>query len=131
MTEPNSTKQPDEMSEVELAEYFYAHRDDLAGEEVSSRAPERMDVMISARFTPSEAAELRAAAEQARMSVSAFLRQRVMTTLHTNVVDLERARADLKDVYTKAADALRALAENPPPTRRRTRKPPRETTNAA
>jgi hypothetical protein len=89
------------MTEAELAEYFYAHRDDLAGEEVPSRTPERMDVMISARFTPSEAVELRAAAEQARMSVSAFLRQRVMATLHTNVVNLERARADLKDVYTK------------------------------
>ncbi len=130
MSESNSSKHPDEMTEAELAEYFYAHRDDLAGEEVPSRAPERMDVMISARFAPSEAAELRAAAEQARMSVSAFLRQRVIATMHTNVVDLERARADLRDVYTKAADALRALAE-PPPTRRRARKPRRETTNAA
>lgn len=107
-------KRPEEMTEAELAEYYYAHRADLAGEEVPSRSPERMDVMISARFTPSEAAQLRAAAERAGMSVSAFLRQRVMAALSSNVVDLERARADLKEVYAKAADALRALAGNPP-----------------
>jgi len=106
-------KHPDDMTEAELAEYYYAHRDDLAGDEVPSRVPERMDVMISARFTPSEAADLRAAAERARMSVSAFLRHRVMATLHSNVVDLDRARADLHDVYSKAADALCALAEPP------------------
>jgi hypothetical protein len=107
-------KDPDDMTEAELAQYYYTHRDDLAGDEVPSRVPERMDVMISARFTQSEAAEVRAAAERARMSISAFLRQRVMASLNSNVVDLDRARADLKDVYSKAADALRALAETPP-----------------
>jgi hypothetical protein len=131
MAKPDKSKHPDEMTEAELADYFYTHRDDLAGEVVPSRKPERMDVMISARFTPSEAAELRAAAEQAKMSVSAFLRHRVMAALRSNVIDIERARADLEDVYAKAADALRALAENPPSTSRRTRRPNRQGANAA
>ncbi|MPZ25900.1 MAG: hypothetical protein GEV12_05485 [Micromonosporaceae bacterium] len=118
------------MTETELADYFYAHRDDLAGDEVTSQAPERMDVMISTRFSPAEAAELRAAAARAGLSVSAFLRQSVMATLSDTVVDLERARADLKDVYSKAADALQALADKPP-TRSRARPLRRQSANAA
>lgn len=58
-----------------------------------------MDVMISARFTPSEAAELRAAAEQGKMSVSAFLRRRVIAALRSNVIDIERARAVVEVVH--------------------------------
>lgn len=115
MADPTAGKHPDDMTEAELAEYFYAHRDDLAGEQVPSRPPERMDVMISARFSPTEAAALRAAAERAKMSVSAFLRRQVIASLNSNVVDLERARADLKDVRIKIADALQALADAPPP----------------
>jgi hypothetical protein len=114
MADSGKNKHPDEMTEAELADYYYAHRDDLAGDEVTSDAPERMDVMISARFSPAEAAELRAAAARAELSVSAFLRQCVMVRLSDKVVDLERARADLKDMYSKAADALRALADKPP-----------------
>lgn len=114
MARTKKTKHPDAMTEAELAEYFYAHRDDLAGDEVTSQPPERMDVMISARFSPAEAAELRAAAAQAGLSVSAFLRQCVIARLSDTVVDLERARADLRDVYSKAADALQALADQPP-----------------
>lgn len=86
---------------------------------MTSQPPERMDVMISTRFSPGEAAELRAAAAQAGLSVSAFMRQCVMATLGDAVVDLERARADLKDVYSKAADALQALADKPPTLRAR------------
>lgn len=32
---------PEGMTEAELADYFYLHRDDLAGEEVPSRPPLR------------------------------------------------------------------------------------------
>lgn len=111
MTEPNAN--PDEMTEAELADYYFAHRDDLAGEEVSSHTRSRLDVMISARFTTTEAAAVRAAAERARMSVSAFLRQQALAAVDSNVVDLARLRADLEDVRCKAIDALRALPEEP------------------
>nr|MDT0662853.1 hypothetical protein [Micromonospora sp. DSM 115978] len=109
-----TARDPDDMTEAELAAYFFAHRDDLAGEEVESRRPDRMDVMISTRFSRSEAVEVRAAAERARMSVSAFIRQRVLVALSANVVDLDRVRADLRDMQSKAADALSAL-EAPEP----------------
>jgi uncharacterized protein (DUF1778 family) len=130
MARTKKSKHPDEMTEAELADYFYTHRDDLAGEEVASQPPKRMDVMISTRFSPGEAAELRAAAAQAGLSVSAFLRQSVMTTMRDTVVDLERARADLKDVYSKAADALQALSDKPP-TRAQARRPRRHPAKAA
>lgn len=123
-------KHPDEMTEAELADHFYAHRDDLAGEAVASQPTRRMDVMISTRFSPAEATELRAAAAQAGLSVSAFLRQCAMTTMRDTVVDLERARSDLKDVYSKAADALQALSDKPP-TRARTKRPRRDPAKAA
>jgi hypothetical protein len=113
MANTGKSKHPDEMTEAELADYFYGQRDDLVGEEATSDAPERMDVMISARFSPAEAVELRAAAARAQLSVSAFLRQCVVARLSDKVVDLERARADLRDVYSKAADALQALADRP------------------
>lgn len=48
MTDPDA-KNPDEMTEAELADYYYAHRDDLAGEVVPSHTPSRLDVMISTR----------------------------------------------------------------------------------
>lgn len=106
-------KTPGEMTEAELADYFYRHRDDLAGEEVSSQARPRLDVMISARFSAGEAARVRATAERAGMSVSAFLRQQALAAADSNVVDLSRVRADLEDVRSKANDALRALADEP------------------
>lgn len=109
----SDAKNPDEMTEAELADYYYEHRDDLAGEEVPSHTPRRLDVMISARFSTSEAAAVRAAAERARMSVSAFLRQQALDAVDSNVVDLVRLRADLEDVRCKATDALRAISDEP------------------
>jgi uncharacterized protein (DUF1778 family) len=98
------------MTEAELAEHFYAHRDDLAGEEVDSRPPTRLDVMVSARFSRDEAQVLREAAESAGMSISAFLRQSALAATTANVVDLERVRQDVARVRELASDALRALA---------------------
>jgi hypothetical protein len=109
-----TSKNPDEMTEAELADYYYTHRDDLAGEEVPSPVPKRLDVMLSVRFSAAEAAEIRAAAQRARMSVSAFLRQQALAST-SNVVDLARVRADLEDMRAKAADALQALTDNPVP----------------
>lgn len=107
---------PDDMSEAELAEHFYTHRHDLAGEEVSSQTPARMDVMISARFSQAEAEQVRTAAASGQMSVSAFLRQGVLAALGPAVVDLRRVRADLVEVRARADDALAALGGEPGPT---------------
>jgi uncharacterized protein (DUF1778 family) len=99
------------MNEAELADHYYANRDDLAGEEVQSRTPERMDIMISARFSMTEAAEVRAAAARVGMSVSAFIRQCALVAAAGNVIDLERVRADLRAVHSRAEDALLALSD--------------------
>jgi mobilization protein NikA len=104
-------KRPEEMTEAELAEYYYENRHDLAGEEVPSRTPAKMGIMISVRFTQDEARQVRAAAAQANMSVSAYLRQRALAARHDKVVDLDRVRADLRDVRSRAADALRVLTD--------------------
>jgi uncharacterized protein (DUF1778 family) len=105
-----SAKSPDAITEAELAADFYEHRDDLAGDEVPSKLPARLDVMISARFTREEAETLRDSAAQAGMSVSGFLRQSALTAAVTNVVDLDRVRQDVAGMRELAADALRALA---------------------
>jgi hypothetical protein len=98
------------MSEAQLAEQFYRHRGEPSGEEVGSRTPTRLDVMVSARFSRDEANALRAAADRAGMSLSAFLRQSALTASATNVVDLDRVRQDVARVQELASDALRALA---------------------
>lgn len=98
------------MTEAELAEYFHRHRDDLAGEEVDSRTPSRLDVMLSVRFSRDEATTLRAAAERAGMTLSAYLRQTALAASTTNVIDLDRVRQDMARVRELASDALRALA---------------------
>ncbi|HYJ33788.1 MAG TPA: hypothetical protein VE326_11265 [Candidatus Binatia bacterium] len=73
---PRTGKNPSDMTEAELAEYYYEHRDDpdMWGEPVSSREPERLDTVISLRFTSDEAASLREAAKSAGINVSALLR---------------------------------------------------------
>lgn len=103
-------RDPDEMSEEELAEYFYEHRDELAGEEVPSRTPARLDVMFSARFSREEADAVREAADEAKMTLSAFLRQAVLATTGRRVVDLERVRKDVAKLRELSDDAWQALA---------------------
>src|SRR5262245_16237334 len=99
---PMSKDDVNKMTEAELAEHFHRHRDDLAGDEVESRTPTRLDVMISARFSREEAATLRAAAGHAGMSLSAYLRQTALAASSTNVVDLDRVRQDMARVQELA-----------------------------
>jgi len=105
-----SARDEHSMAEAELAEHLYQHRDDLAGAVVASRTPTRLDVMVSARFNRDEVAALRAAAEQAGLSLSAYLRQVALAATTTNVVDLDRVRQDVARMRELAADALRTLA---------------------
>lgn len=97
-------------NEANLAEEFYRHRGDLAGEEVPSVTPARLDVMVSARFSAQEAQALRRAADGAGMTLSAFLRQCALAASQTNVIDLDRVRQDVVRLRDLASDALRALA---------------------
>lgn len=116
MTTLKTPEELEEMTEAELADYYYEHRDELAEhdeEPVASVKPERLDVMVSARFSLSEAAEVRAAAEKAKMSVSAFLRLAALNAMGSEVVDVERARADLLECVTPLMDAMVSLRVDP------------------
>lgn len=106
-------KNPNDMTEAELAEFYFEHRDDprMWGEQVPSREPERLDAIISLRFTKDEATSVREAAKAAGISVSDLLRAAALKAVRAgNVVDLDRVRRDVARVQELAADAMRALA---------------------
>jgi Mobilization protein NikA len=62
--------------EQDRATYYEAHKDDPEewGEGLPAKQRRRLASMFSVRLSPSEAAEVRAAAERRGVSVSAFLR---------------------------------------------------------
>jgi uncharacterized protein (DUF1778 family) len=103
-------KAPEEMTEAEEAEYLYAHRDDpdLAGEEVPYTPPRGARVAVRLSFD--EERRIRQAAEEAGMSVSAFLRQAALTAAARRVTDIERLRRDLDEARSRLDDAWQALA---------------------
>jgi hypothetical protein len=111
----HSTKAPDQMTESELADYYYEHREGPSGEAVTSVAPKRMDVMISARFSGAEAAQLREAAERSKMSISAFIRERALSSLTAHTVDLvviQRSITEVLEKFNAGTSALMALRES-------------------
>ncbi|MGH3439492.1 MAG: plasmid mobilization protein, partial [Sciscionella sp.] len=74
-----SDKQPNEMTEGELADYYYAHRDDpdMLGEQVDYVPPRAARVAV--RLNLEEDRQIREAAHAAGMTVSAFLQQAGVT----------------------------------------------------
>src|SRR5436309_13522567 len=64
-------------NERDQASYYESHKDepDDWGEPIQSKARRRLASMISVRLSPAEAAQVRAAAEERGVSVSAFLRE--------------------------------------------------------
>ena len=103
-------KQLDEMTEAELAEHYYSHRDDIdsAGEEVDYVPPRAARVAIRLSFE--EERRIRQAAEAAGMSVSAFLRQVGLRAASGGVVDIDRLRRDVNEARARIDDAWQALA---------------------
>jgi uncharacterized protein (DUF1778 family) len=75
---PISTQRDFEtMTDTELADYQYSHRDDPLGVEADLKEVEiahPLSVSMSFRLPPAEADAIRAAAEQAGMSVSDWIR---------------------------------------------------------
>lgn len=102
----------EDMSEAELAEYYYRHRDEFPqgqGEEVTSQAPKRLDVVQSIRLSTSEAERLRRAADKAGMNVSAYIRH-VLLEPTQPVVNLARVRKDLARIRAAVDDAENLVA---------------------
>jgi uncharacterized protein (DUF1778 family) len=105
-----SNKKPNEMTEAELAEYYYEHRNDsdMLGEQVDYVPPRA--ARIAVRLSHEEERRIRQAAQAAGMSVSAFLRQVGLTASGTAVVDLDRLRRDVDEARARIDDAWKTLA---------------------
>ena len=105
-----SDKQPDSMTEAELADYYYAHRDDpeMVGESVDYVPPRAARVAV--RLNLEEEQRIREAAQAAGMTVSAFLRQAGLTAATARVVDIDRLRRDVRQARSRIDDAWQALA---------------------
>ena len=103
-------KDPDQMSEAELADYYYNHRNDpdALGEEVLQAAPSRLASMVSVRFTADEAGRVRRAATEAGMTLSSFLRHCALAA-SDRPIDIERVRRDVEEAGKRLSDALSAL----------------------
>ncbi len=103
-------KQPDEMTEAELADYYYARRDDpeMVGESVDYVPPRGARVAV--RLNLEEERRIREAAHAAGMTVSAFLRQAGLTAAAERVVDIDRLRRDVREARSRIDDAWQALA---------------------
>ncbi len=103
-------KEPDQMSEAELADYYYTHRDepDALGEEVLQTQPTRLSTMVSVRFAPDEATVVRQAANEAGMTLSSYLRHCALAASN-RPVDLDRVRRDVEEAGQRLNDALMVL----------------------
>lgn len=97
-------------TEAERAEDYYEHRDDDSwGEPVEVRGPESLSVMVSARFSRSEADQLTSAAEAAGMTRSAFVRQAALSSATGKVVDVARLRRSVDEAERQLSVARDAL----------------------
>lgn len=106
----SSDEQASETTEAELADYYYAHRDDpdMVGERVDY-TPSRA-ARVAVRLSFDEERRIRQAAQSAGMTVSAFLRQAGLTAATARVVDIDRLRRDVDEARARIDDAWQALA---------------------
>jgi hypothetical protein len=83
---------PDEMSDAELAEYHWQHRDDKSGEEVEFEIAKPLRVTMSFRLPAPEADAIREAAAAAGTSLSEWIRWATMRAARdTDVPPLRHA----------------------------------------
>ncbi|MGW1677021.1 hypothetical protein [Saccharopolyspora sp. NPDC002376] len=70
------SKHPEEMTDAELADYRYAHRDDpdLDGDEVEMMVARPLNVTMSFRLPQNEALEIRATVEASGSTLSEWIR---------------------------------------------------------
>lgn len=99
------------LPEAERAEEHWARRDDEDrwADPVEARGPEPLSVMVSARFSRTEADQLAAAAEAAGMTRSAFVRQAALSSAGGKVVDVARVRRSVDEAERQLSAAREAL----------------------
>lgn len=108
---PSEKKPPSEMTDGELAQYYFDHRHDpdMVGDEVSYKPPRAARVAVRLSFD--EERRVREAAQKAGMTLSAFLRRAALVaTDQERVVDLERVRREVTEARSHIDDAWQALA---------------------
>lgn len=105
---------PNDMTEAELAEWQYAHRDELGsdeGEEVEVEISPQLSVTISFRLPGREADAIRVAARDAEVSLSQWIRQACAEGLSPDeTASSQRAlQAELRDVTHELEALVRRL----------------------
>lgn len=105
------TDSPEQLPEGAPAEEHWAYRDDEDrwGDPVEAKGPEPLSVMVSARFSRSEAGQIAAAAEAAGMSRSAFVRQAALSSAAGKVVDVARVKRSVDEAERQLSAAREAL----------------------
>ena len=96
-----------DLSEAELAEWQYAHRDELEseeGEEVEVEISPQLSVTISFRLPGGEADAIREAARDAGVSLSEWIREACAATLEP-----DEDAGSRREVQTELRDATREL----------------------
>ena len=91
------SSKPDEMTDEEAAEFYYAHRDDpeSTNDSIEVRSSKRLSRVISVRFDPDEASIIEQRAADAGMTMSAYVRQAALERPMALALDpntLERIR---------------------------------------
>lgn len=96
-------------SAADLAEFYDAHRDDkeMWDEPEPVAKSERLDVTLSVRFTRSEIARIREAAESANVKPTTLIREAALN--HVLPVDVKRLSADLDRLAELVSDARHSL----------------------
>lgn len=102
----------DDLTDEEAADFYYAHRNDPgpADDSVRIKPAKRLSRVISVRFDPDEAAVIERHANDAGMTMSAYVRHAALgrpTTLTLDPASLERVREIITRVVTdNVADDL-------------------------
>lgn len=103
---------PSGMSDEEWADYVYEHRNDRMDpadiETLEAEPSPRHSVNASVRLTPEEHRAVQQAAEESGMTVSAYIRARLLSG--GRAVDYPRARADLERITAALGDLRKAIA---------------------
>lgn len=111
---PRRPPKPDDLTDEEAADFYYTHRNDPdpdpADDSVQTKPAKRLSRVISVRFDPDEAAVIERHANDAGMTMSAYVRHAALgrpTTLTLDPASLERVREIITRVVTdNVADDL-------------------------
>lgn len=103
---------PKGMSDEEWADYVYEHRNDPVDpadiKTLESVPSAKLSVNASVRLTPEEHDSVQRAAAESGMTISAYIRARILDA--DRVVDYPRVRADLDRINAALGDLREAIA---------------------